>query len=91
MKTRERIDERMAVIALTENVRRKDLSPMETLRGYRKALDETELTATVLAKQLDIADSTLSNNLRVLELPDFVLEHVESGDPWSTWNWNDVH
>ena len=73
-------DEDMAVMGLTENERRKDLSQLETLRAYRKAIDETELTATVLAKQLGIADSMLSNNLRVLELPDFILEHVESGN-----------
>ena len=72
-------DEDMAVMGLTENERRKDLSQMETLRAYRKALDETELTPTDLAQQLGIALSTLSNNLRVLELPDFILEHVESG------------
>ncbi len=72
-------DERMAVIALTENVQRKDLSQMETLRAYRRAIDETELTGRSLAQQLQIAESTLSNNLRVLDLPDFILEHVETG------------
>ena len=73
-------DENMAVMGLTENERRKDLSQMETLRAYRKAIDETELTAKALAVQLGIAESTLSNNLRVLALPDFILDHVESGD-----------
>ena len=72
-------DENMAVMGLTENVRRQDLSPMEALRAYRKAIDETELTARVLADQLGIAESTLSNNLRVLDLPHFILEHVETG------------
>ncbi len=69
-------DEDMAVMGLTENERRKDLSQIETLRAYRKALDETELTPTALAQQLGIPLSTLSNNLRVLTLPDFILEHV---------------
>lgn len=52
---------------------------MEVLRAHRKAVDDTSLTRESLADELGIARPTLSNNLRVLELPDFVLENVESG------------
>ena len=72
-------DEEMAVMALAENVDRRQLTQMEVLRAHRKAVDETNLTLESLAEELGIARSTLSNNLRVLELPDFVLEYVESG------------
>ena len=73
-------DERMAVIALSENVQRKQLTGIEVVRAHRRAIDETQLTIQALADQIGIARPTLSNNLRVLELPDFILEHVESGD-----------
>ena len=72
-------DEHMAVMALTENVARARLSQIEVVRAHRRALDETELSIQSLADQLSVSRSALSNNLRVLELPDFVLEHVESG------------
>ncbi|MCY4559085.1 MAG: ParB/RepB/Spo0J family partition protein [Chloroflexi bacterium] len=72
-------DEDMAVMALAENDRRRDLTDIERVRAYRRAVDETELTPTTLAEQLDIHISTLSNHLRTLELPASVLEHVESG------------
>lgn len=72
-------DEGMAVLALTENERRKQLSQIEVVRAHYKAIDETNLTIQTLADQLDIDRSTLSNHLRVLDLPDFVLQHVESG------------
>ena len=72
-------DEEMAVMALAENVDRRQLTQIEVLRAHRKAVDETALTLESLAEQLGIGRSTLSNNLRVLELPDFVLEYVESG------------
>ena len=72
-------DEEMAVMALAENVDRRQLTQIEVLRAHRKAVDETSLTLESLAEQLGIGRSTLSNNLRVLELPDFVLEYVESG------------
>ena len=72
-------DEGMAVLALTENERRKQLSQIEVVRAHHKAINETNLTIQTLADQLGIDRSTLSNHLRVLDLPDFVLEHVESG------------
>ena len=72
-------DEEMAVMALAENVDRRQLTQIEVLRAHRKAVDETGLTRDSLAEQLGIDRSTLSNNLRVLELPDFVLGYVESG------------
>ncbi len=73
-------DARMALMALSENEARQDLSQIEVLRAHRKAIDETDLTVTSLAEELGIARPTLANNLRVLDLPDFLLEHVESGD-----------
>ena len=72
-------DEEMAVIALSENVQRKQLTPIETVRAHKRAIEETNLTVQALADQLDRSRSSLANNLRVLELPDVVLEHVESG------------
>ena len=72
-------DDEMAIIALTENEVRKQLSQIEVVRAYRRAIDETGLEVQELAERIGVDRSTLSNNLRVLELPDFVLEHVESG------------
>lgn len=72
-------DDRMAVIALAENVTRKQLTAIETVRAYRRAIDETGLTIQALADQLGMRRDVLTNQLRVLHLPDFVLEHVESG------------
>ena len=73
-------DEQMALLALTENQERKQLTQIEVLRAQKRAIDETELSIQDLAEKLGIGRSTLSNNLRVLELPGCVLEHVEQGD-----------
>ena len=73
-------DEQMVVLGLDENVRRRDLNQLEVLRAYKRAIDETELTVQGLADQLGMNRPTLANNLRVLSLPDFVLQYVESGD-----------
>ena len=73
-------DEQMAVMALTENEHRKQLSQIEVVRAHKRAVDETSLSIQALADKLGMTRATLSNNLRVLELPDFILQHVESGD-----------
>ena len=72
-------DEKMAVIALSENVQRRQLTSIEVVRAHKRAIDETTLSIQALAEQIGVDRSTLSNNLRVLSLPGFVLEHVESG------------
>ena len=72
-------DERMAPIALSENVQRKQLTSVEVVRAHKRAIEETNLTVQALADQLDMSRPNLANNLRVLALPDMVLEHVESG------------
>lgn len=73
-------DQDMAVIAITENENREELSQLELIRGYRRAVDETGLSVQGLADRLGMSRPRLANNLRVLTLPDFILEHVESGD-----------
>ena len=73
-------DERMALIALSENQERKQLTQIEVVRAHRRAIDETDLTIMALAKKVGIDRSTLSNRLRVLELPELVLRRVESDD-----------
>ena len=72
-------DEEMAVLVLTENEQRQQLTQVEVVRAHKRVIEETSLTIQALADQVGMSRSALSNNLRVLELPDFVLEHVESG------------
>ena len=73
-------DEKMALIALSENQQRKQLTRIEVVRAHQKAIKDTELTIQTLADKTGVDRATLSNNLRVLDLPGFVLKHVESGD-----------
>jgi len=74
-------DAEMAITALAENGQRKDLTPLEQYRACQRALDTIpDLTITALAEPLGVERSTLSNNLRVLKLPQVVLERVESGE-----------
>lgn len=74
-------DTEMALIALSENRKRKDISPIEEARAIKKALDEIKgLKIQDVADTLGVDHATLSNTLRVLQLPALVLDRVDSGE-----------
>ena len=78
---RELTDAQMAIAALSENGKRKDITPLEEYRAYKRALEEIpELSVSELGRRLNLDRSTVSNNLRVLALPQEVLSVVEAGD-----------
>ncbi len=55
--------------ALIENIQRADLSPLETARGFRRLIDEFNLTHEALADQVGKSRVTVTNTLRLLNLP----------------------
>ena len=63
-------------IALIENLQREDLNPIEEASGYRELIDAYSMTQEQLAKAMGRPRSTIANSLRLLALPDGVLELV---------------
>ncbi len=66
-------------IALIENLQRKDLNPIEEARGYRRLLTEHRMTQAELADKVSKSRSTITNALRLLDLPEEVQEMVYQG------------
>jgi ParB family chromosome partitioning protein len=66
-------------IALIENLQRQDLNSIEEARGYRKLLTEYRMTQAELADKVSKSRSTITNALRLLDLPDDVQELVYEG------------
>ncbi len=56
-------------LALIENIQRKDLNPIEEALAYRRWLDDTNTTQDILAKRVGKERSTITNMLRLLNLP----------------------
>ena len=66
-------DEKSAEIALLENLQRKDLSPIEEARTFQKILElEENMTQEELAANVGKTQSSVSNKLRLLTLPEEV-------------------
>lgn len=66
-------------IALIENLQRQDLNAMEEARGYRRLLTEYQMTQAELADKVSKSRSTITNVLRLLDLPDEVQDFVYKG------------
>jgi len=66
--------------ALIENMVREDLNPVEEARACDALVQELGLTKEELGRRVGRNRSTISNLIRLLELPDEALELLESGD-----------
>jgi ParB family transcriptional regulator, chromosome partitioning protein len=77
---READDRDSLLLGLVENVAREQLSAVEEARAYALLLDEFGLSLGELSERVGKAKPTVSNRLRLLELPDDVLALVERGD-----------
>jgi len=74
-------DERDALLlGLVENVAREQLSPVEEARAYALLLDEFGLTLGDIGERVGRSKPSISNRLRLLELPDDVLGMLERGE-----------
>jgi ParB family transcriptional regulator, chromosome partitioning protein len=69
-------DRETLLLGLVENVAREDLSPVEEARAYAMLLDEFGLSLGEVAERVGKAKPTVSNRIRLLELPDDVLAMV---------------
>jgi ParB family transcriptional regulator, chromosome partitioning protein len=74
---READDRDTLLLGLVENVAREDLSPIEEARGYALLLDEFGLALGEVAERVGKSKPTVSNRVRLLELPDDVLAMLE--------------
>ena len=69
-----------AQIAVIENVQREDLNAVEEAFAYKMLIDRFDLTQDEVAKQVGKSRPAVTNALRLLDLPEEVLELLKSGD-----------
>lgn len=72
-------DEQAMELALVENLQREDLDPVEEAMGIHELMTRCGLTQEQAAQKLGKSRSALANSLRLLSLPEAVLELVKSG------------
>ena len=73
-------DTEVLELAIIENIQRADLNAIEEAAGYRQLMDRFGHTQEKLAEALGKSRSHIANLLRLLSLPESVIDFVRSGE-----------
>ncbi|KLU67126.1 chromosome-partitioning protein Spo0J [Desulfosporosinus acididurans] len=71
-------DQEMAERAIVENIQRANLSPYEEGMAYHRLIQEYGLTQDQVAQKVGKARTTIANLLRIIQLPDVILEMLKA-------------
>lgn len=66
-------------LALIENIQRHDLNPIEEAVAYTRLISEFDLTQESVARKVGRKRSTITNTLRLLNLPGYLQDDVANG------------
>lgn len=69
-----------AEIAIIENIQRQDLNAYEEATAYSSLMEQYDLTQEEVAEKVGKSRSAVANAMRLLDLPDDVLEMLKTGD-----------
>lgn len=69
-------DEKTYELSLIENLQRQDLNPIEEALGYKRLMDEYDLTQEQVSEKVSKSRSSVANSLRLLNLPKFILDMI---------------
>ncbi|MGE0267810.1 MAG: ParB/RepB/Spo0J family partition protein [Candidatus Omnitrophota bacterium] len=72
-------DKEALEIALVENIQREELNPIEEAKAFRKLIDEFQYTQEEVAQAVGKDRTTITNLLRVLNLPENIQQGVFDG------------
>ncbi len=77
---RELSDNETMELALIENLQREDLTPIEEAKGYKTLIDTYSMSQEQVAQSVGKSRPAVANTMRLLLLPDDVIEMVEKGE-----------
>ncbi len=73
-------DRKAAELSLIENLQREDLNPIEEAKAYQALIDEYDLTQKEVSSIIGKKRETVTNALRLLDLPEEVAELVKQNE-----------
>ena len=73
-------DKKAMELALIENLQRQDLNPVEEAMGYQSLMTEHGLTQEETAQRVGKSRPAVANALRLLHLPQSILEQLRKGE-----------
>ncbi len=79
IRTAEDTDLMKLELAIIENIQREDLSPVDRARAFERLAKEFDLTHAEIGKKVGKSREYVSNTLRILTLPEFILTALSEG------------
>lgn len=76
---RELTDEQNMLIAIIENMQREDLNPVEEAEGLQQMISNFGMTQEQVSKSVGKSRPYITNSLRLLKLPDYIIEKLSEG------------
>lgn len=73
-------DEEMLELSLVENIQRENLNPIDEANGYKTLISKCQLTQDEVAKKIGRDRTTITNCLRLLNLPSMVQDSLIRGE-----------
>lgn len=71
-------DSETVELAMVENLQREDLNPLEEAQGYKYMMEKLSITQEEAAQKVGKSRPAVANALRLLNLPESVLNYVEN-------------
>ena len=72
-------DRELMEVSIIENLQREDLNPIEESEAMRSLVEIYGLTQEEVAERIGKSRSAVANSLRILNLPEHILEYLRSG------------
>ena len=72
-------DLKAAQVSIIENIQRENLNPVEEALAYRTLMERFDLTQDQVSQQVGKSRSNIANMMRLLDLPDEVLDLLREG------------
>lgn len=79
IRTAEDTDLMKLELAIIENIQREDLSPVDRARAFERLAKEFKLTHVEIGKKVGKSREYVSNTLRILMLPEYILAALSEG------------
>lgn len=73
-------EKQLMEIALIENLQREDLNEIEAATAYRELMDRFQLTQKDIAERLGKSRTSITNTLRLLNLPEEIQQYIERNE-----------
>lgn len=80
IRTGEETDLMKLELAIIENLQREDLNPIDRAHAFKQLAEQFSLSHSQVAKKVGRSREYVSNTLRILHLPEHILEAIKKGD-----------